>query len=307
MPPRHGPCTPCGFTLVELLAALGISLLLIAAVSASLDIYLRVTSAGQVAIERQQITRALLDQMTRDVASIVFRPAEAEEEEADDGESASTGTESNSTETETTIVVQDPQSAVATTSLGLVGDAQTLLLHVSRPLPDLNYSAPQQAESLSARTSDLLSVSYFLAEPGAHGLSGAVANSHLAEISNQADGARASLGPAGLARLEGDRMAIDHADVQQDDAALAAASKVIAPEIATLKFRYFDGQDWLETWDSTVMDRLPMAIEVTLGYRDAQAEANAPTGLSSVVPVGLTVRHVLHVPLSEPAAAVSAL
>lgn len=300
-----------GFTLVELLAALGISLLLIAAISASLDIYLHVTTAGQSAIERQQVTRALLDQMTRDVASIVFRPAEAGTAEVESGaatsDAASGADADNGSEAEsTTITVQDPQAAMATTSLGLVGDAHTLLLHISRPLRDLNYAAPQTATMVTARTSDLLSVAYFLAATGADGLPGAVAAQYAAGQTSAAAQTTAS-GPAGLARLEGDRMAMDHADLELDTGALASAARVIAPEIADVSFRYFDGEAWVEIWDSTAMDRLPQAIEVTLRFRDAAAEADAPAALSSVVPIGQTVRHVIAVSLAEPAAAVSAL
>lgn len=302
VPPR------CAFTLVELLAALGISVLLIAAVSASLNIYLRVTTTGQAAIERQQVTRALLDRMTRDISSVVFRPAatEAMPTEEDAGGSSSGTSSSSSSSTTTATVAADPTTAMTSTSVGLVGDAQTLLLHISRPLEDLNYADPQSAVSLASRTSDLLSVSYFVAQPGADGLSGAVA----AQASMQGDSAalaRGSQSPAGLARLEGDRMAMDHADQEQDTAALATAAQVIAPEIATITFRYFDGQAWVETWDSTAMDRLPQAVEVIFGYRDAVAEAETPTALSSVVPISQTVRHVIVVPMAEPAAAVSAL
>ena len=300
VPPARRLLRIRGFTLVELLAALGISLLLIAAVSASLDIYVRVTSAGQVAIERQQVTRALLDQMTRDVSSVVFYPADASESGEENGET-------DSEDTETTIVVENSESTDETASLGLLGDSSSLRLNISRPTRGLNYSAPQTATSLSARTSDLLVVTYFLADPGADGLAGAVANQHFAAITDPTERATASRGPAGLARLEGDRMAMDHADVEQDDAALAGASQVIAPEIARLQFRYFDGEQWVETWDSVEMDRLPQAIEVTLGFRDAQAEANAPSGLSSVIPIGQTVRHVIQVPLSLPAAALNEL
>ncbi|MBL8851483.1 MAG: hypothetical protein JNG89_17500, partial [Planctomycetaceae bacterium] len=119
--------------------------------------------------------------------------------------------------------------------------------------------------------------------------------------------ATASRSPAGLARLAGDQMAIDRADEQMDEAAMAAAAKLIAPEIASLTFRYFDGQEWVDSWDSMAMDGLPLAIEVTLGYRDEAAEADLPTGLSSVVPIGETVRHVIQVPLADPAMGGSAL
>ncbi|MBL8850228.1 MAG: prepilin-type N-terminal cleavage/methylation domain-containing protein, partial [Planctomycetaceae bacterium] len=184
------PSRRAAFTLVELLAALGISVLLIAAISASFDIYLRVTTTGQVAIERQQVTRAILDQMTRDVASIVFRPAEtaamaddsatstSSDSAAGDGATSESGSgsgEDAGSADSTTVTVQDPESSWSTTNLGIVGDSQMLVLHVSWPQDDLSYIAPQSTTSLTDRTSDRLSVSYFMALPGGDGLSGAVA------------------------------------------------------------------------------------------------------------------------------------
>lgn len=286
-----------GFTLVELLAALGISLLLIAAVSSALDVYLRVTTTGQEAIERQQITRALFDQMTSDVASVVFRPAAVTEMAVSAPSSAAQTSDGSGS---ITIQVQDPSSAYTTSSVGLIGDAQTLLLHISRPQGDLQYVVPALAGSLSTRTSDLVSVSYFLAVRGGNGLAGAVAEqqSPLAVVRSAEGGGNSPV--LGLARLEGDRMAIDHADLASDTQALAGTATVIAPEIASLQFRYFDGRAWLDAWDSTAMDGLPRAVEVTIGFRDAVAESHRPAALSGIVPIGQTVRHVIHVPLADP-------
>lgn len=308
------------FTLVELLAALGISLLLIAAVSASIDIYLRVTTTGQVAIERQQVTRALLDQLTRDISSIVYWVPESTDsadatsstDSGSSSSSSSSGSNSSSsggspttTTTTTTTTVQDPETAYTTTSLGLVGDSQSLLLHISRPVRDLNYTPAQNATSVSSRTSDLLSVQYFLAQPGADGLAGEVSAQRAQTPTDPA--ARVSTGgPAGLARLEADEMAMDHAEVEMDTAALATAAQVIAPEIAAVQFRYYDGQAWVEAWDSTAMESLPLAIEITLSFRDSEAEARTPVALAGVAPIGLTVRHVIAVPLAVPAEATEA-
>lgn len=301
-----------GFTLVELLAALGISLLLIAAISAALDIYLRITTTGQLSVERQQVTRALLEQMTRDVGSIVFRPEESTTAEATDEEGAIVEEDSSDTaaedEDETTIAVEDPTTGYSANSIGLVGDAQTLLLNVSRPQRELGYSPPLLATSLTARSSDLMSVSWFLATPGGAGLSGAVGN--LAQQSTPAGERRASVyqSSIGLARLEGDRMAIDHADLAMDVEALAAAAQVIAPEVASLQFRYFDGLQWVDTWDSTAMNALPLAIEVTIGYREPpDKDADKLADLTGAVRIGQTVRHVIAVPMAEPYAATGVL
>ncbi len=308
----NGRIASGGFTLVELLAALAISLLLIAAISAALNIYLRVTTTGQLAVERQQVTRAVLDQMTRDVASIVFRPSDTLTSEPATSTSTTGGTgdvedEAAMEEDSTSVVVEDPSGGVSSTSIGLVGDSQTLLLNISRPQRDLGYTPPLMATSLTTRSSDLMSVSWFLATPGGPGLSGAVGN--LAQQRLPASERRSSVyqSAVGLARLEGDRMAIDHADLESDVDALALASQVLAPEVASLQFRYFNGTAWVDSWDSTAMDALPLAIEVTIGYRDPPDKDDRLADLTGTVRIGQTVRHVIAVPAAEPNAATSVL
>jgi len=42
-------------------------------------------------------------------------------------------------------------------------------------------------------------------------------------------------------------------------------SEVIGRRIKSFNLRYFDGYDWLDSWDSTAVDNmLPMAVEITL-------------------------------------------
>ncbi|REJ87632.1 MAG: prepilin-type N-terminal cleavage/methylation domain-containing protein, partial [Planctomycetota bacterium] len=171
---------PQGFTLVELIAALAISLLLVTAVIASLDIYLRLTTAGEESVERQQIARAVLSQMTRDMESIVFRAPD--ETTAEDARSE----ETDDFAAEPVVEVQDPDAAYTSGSLGLVGDSQSLVLHVSRPSKELSYSSFQQATGTVFRTSDLMSVSWFQASPGSAGLAGEVGNLAAAAQPNNA-------------------------------------------------------------------------------------------------------------------------
>ena len=278
-----------GFTLVELLAALGISLLLIAAVSTSLETYVRLTTTSETAIERQQVTRSLLQQMTRDISSIVFTVPEEESEDELLAEVDSL----EETEPEP-VEIADAADSISTSSVGLIGDSQSLVLNVSRPARNLGYAAPLMAVSLDERTSDLLSVSYFLAAPGGGGLAGAVSENALYSLTStgSSDG-------TGFSRLEGDRMAIDHADLQMDTQLLAGAADLIAPEIVYVQFRYFDGTIWLDMWDSTAYGALPQAIEVTFGFRGPPEQDSTLVG-NSTWTVEEYVRHVIHVPISEP-------
>lgn len=300
-----------GFTLLELIIALSLCLLLMSAVYGALQLYWRLQSTGQEQVERAQIARAILRRMTIDVGSVVFQAPEAEETEEgtssgstvetseDTGTSGSSATGASETaEEETTIEVEDASSAYVSSSMGIVGDSQTLVLHISRPTRDLTYATLAEVQDLRSRSSDIRSVSYFLASPGGAGLAGAVTPA--AVVDRKANAYVAA--DSGLARLEGDRMAIEFADLSLDYEALGSAAQIVAPEVVSLTFRYFDGTAWLESWDSTAAGRLPQAIEVTLGI--AWMAAPPPQGAVSTfaaepVPVE-TVRHVLHVPLAGP-------
>lgn len=52
----------------------------------------------------------------------------------------------------------------------------------------------------------------------------------------------------------------------------------LSPSVVGLNFRYFDGTDWLDEWDSTSTDgnenALPRAVEVTLTFRPQAGEKN---------------------------------
>ena len=138
-----------------------------------------------------------------------------------------------------------------------------LLLHVSRPV---------RLSDTSAGSSDLRSISYFVAQSGAGGLAGAVADRQQAELGVNPDPKTTKVG--GLVRLEGDRMDIDSEDSTGDLATLAADAEFIAPEIAAVQFRYFDGQSWQDTWDSPTLGRLPQAVEMIAQMATAPASTS---------------------------------
>jgi type II secretory pathway pseudopilin PulG len=298
-----------GFTLLEVLTALGLSVLLATAIYGAVAIYLRVSAGDQGELERSRLVRALLRQMTLDLQSVVFRAEEqtestsessSESSSASSSSSSSTSGASGSTSGETqTIEIASVAETVQSTSLGLIGDAQKLTVHVSRPARGMNYQPVLSAGGANVRTSDLQSITYFLANPSAGGLEGAVGQ-------RAASGQPTSSGPQGLARLVGDRMAIEYADIERDVETLAQAAEIIAPEVISLQFRYFDGLSWLAEWDSVSAQRLPNAVEITLGLRRLISEeeqrakpfdAEVRVAASEVIE---TRRHVVALPLAEP-------
>ena len=100
--------------------------------------------------------------------------------------------------------------------------------------------------------------------------------------------------------------AIEFADIEADIDTLAEAAEVIAPEVVSLQFRYFDGLTWQAEWDSAAMQRLPNAVEITLGLRrlvsDEERRANLLNSAARALEdeVIEVRRHVVSLPLAEP-------
>ncbi len=149
---------------------------------------------------------------------------------------------------------------------------------------------------MNTRTSDLVSVSYFLAIPGAQGLPGAVGDRFTNSLRDSS--------VQGLARLEGDRMAIEFADTAAGLESLAEAAEIMAPEVIELTFRYFDGSAWWDTWDSAAVGALPRAVEVVIGLKVPQRPRDPNDRRSVEMPtLGRSIRHVIAIPMSSPATA----
>ena len=75
-------------------------------------------------------------------------------------------------------------------------------------------------------------------------------------------------------------------------------SKQLAPEIAGLQFRYFDGLAWKTEWDSITLGMLPRAIEVTIVFEPPPSQGVLT---NSAVSLGTDqYRTVIPVPTSDP-------
>jgi prepilin-type N-terminal cleavage/methylation domain-containing protein len=285
---RTRPKNQYGFTLIEVLLSLGLTVVLMLALYTAFDLYRRVTVSGRDDVERAQIARAVMGKIELDLRSCIFQTP------AKEATTAETGSEENVVEEINT------QDALSGNSTGIVGDLDSIVIITSRPVRSMNYSSILDGENIGSRTSDLRSVSYFLADPAANGLRGTVGNLAIEQIQNQDEDSYS--GVQGLARLEGDRLALNLADEQADEDALAENTQILATEINYLKFQYFDGIEWVDVWDSTEMGGLPQAVEIVIGFRPpADSETTSSTTGSETDFTMDLHRYVVSLPLSEPA------
>lgn len=118
-------------------------------------------------------------------------------------------------------------------------------MHVSRPSRTETYAPFADVRAGAGRTSDLQSVAYFVTGQG---------GGTLQSLSSQ----------PGLARMAGDRLLMQMADQQGNTSMMSANTKILAPEVTSITFYYFDGTSWLTSWDSTSLAGLPKAVEVVI-------------------------------------------
>jgi prepilin-type N-terminal cleavage/methylation domain-containing protein len=248
-----------GFTLLEIMVAAAIGVLLMLALYVALDAQLRHVDAGREVVEESTLARALLARIGNDVAGslppVVPRrtksgsssssaPASTGSTQGASStasSSASTGSSTQSQETTTTETTSTGLIGPVKFNLGVQGDVNRVMLYLSRVPRELNVAGGSAAPS-----SDLRRVSYWLAGGASE--------------------------PLGLARQE-----LRLATAEEALGGLPASGDeplyVIAEEVKSLEFRYYDGTAWQESWDgSTVGDTTtgasigpPAAIEIKIG------------------------------------------
>jgi type II secretory pathway component PulJ len=89
----------------------------------------------------------------------------------------------------------------------------------------------------------------------------------------------------GLVRRELDRSMTEWAVKNANLQGLEQTGEVLAPEVLTVEFSYFDGMEWRTEWDSESEGCLPVAIQILLAM---ELKTNAQTQSPVVLGTGLT-------------------
>ena len=152
------------------------------------------------------------------------------------------------------------ESALPTSAPGLFGNKSELQLDVSR-LPRLEQYQKLLGGvgSVTDVPSDLKTVAYYVRGPASAPPDTGFAPQGTLTAS---DSMR-----AGLVRRELDRAVSQYANEQGRMEQLNQQGELIAPEVVGLEFRYFDGSQWMEFWDSQQVQGLPLAVEITLAIQ----------------------------------------
>ncbi|MDP1796498.1 MAG: hypothetical protein Q8K78_03410 [Planctomycetaceae bacterium] len=264
--------------------AAGLGIVLIGGIYAAIEQTWRLNASGKVELERQQIARAILRQITLDIRNTGFTAKPSGETGTETG--STSGTEdggTGGTETSTTTTTAAGEDEIEwTTSEGIRGTATELSVDLSNPrilssAMILNGIMP----------TDLQTVYY------------TVSSTSGATFDNGADTGvfnRPDTDGLGLVRSIGDRSALRVAGATATG--LPGPAKLLAPEIASIQFRYFDGLAWMTEWDTVATGVLPRAIEVTILFEPPPSRGLMTN--ATVAPGSELYRTVIPVPTSDP-------
>ncbi len=279
------------YTLLELLLALGLSVIVVAAIGMAIQVYMIALTKQQAMIERKQIVRSVFAMISNDLrAGIQYKAADysgletlvqtqqlmlAPQPEPDAPEEVPE---------DTGIIVEEEVSFRPT----LLGESNVIMLDISR-LPRLDqYNPLVAAADLEMQSpSDVKSLAYFVS----------LSKGGIEEKVEFAD----SRAPGGLYRREIDRAVADYMGDYNVVSSPDDFTRLIAHEIAQVEFRYWDGEDWLESWDSAEMGRFPGAIEIVLAIDPQRSAVTTQSAdyVGSDEDSIETYRSVVHLPVTD--------
>lgn len=265
------PTARPAFTLLEMILAATIAVLLLAALYVAMELQLRHAETARDVVEQATLARTLLNRIGSDISPSLGTadPGRFQQSSQPGGGGAggggssgagaqpAGGTSGNAGTTPSggggAAGGSSPSSPTASTTsslttapalLALQGDASSLTLFVSQvPRNSGNGSNPTAPPGVS----DQRRIMYWLAGGG---------NS-----------------PLGLARQELGQVTSDDASNTTPPAVTDPGSKlIVAPEVKSLQFQYFDGSNWQDTWDGTQAGSdgvspigPPAAVAITIG------------------------------------------
>ncbi len=295
-----------GFTLLEVLLAMGLVSAVLLVVSMAIDVHLRLLDSGRTQVEEAQLARALLRRIADDLRSAVpYDPIKADEliagvpvsaEEVGEmvegaGGETSYGMvleEEMPEEEDTERTVNLAESEESLPEPGLFGNRYELQVDTSRlPRIDQFDGMSLDETELADLVSDVKTVTYYVTE----------------ETSTFADDGQLS---GGLVRRERDRATTAWAYEMGMSAELEDESEPIAPEVTSIEFRYYDGTEWCDEWDSIEQGGLPVAVDVAIaiasgsGRRRSSAKRGILGRSEETTKKDLVYRLLVHIPVAEP-------
>lgn len=303
-----------GFTLLEVLLTLAMSVVLMVLIGGAIQFYARDLNASNVQIRQVQVGAAVLQMIEDDLraamhpepidtaalASLLASAAAPSSGGGGGGGGASedlsaAGVASDETlPPDTGLPVDLVSGASVLQRPGLIGSEYQIQVDISR-LPRLEeymVMLDETAGDIDDIPSDLKTVTYFVQSAGITGV---------ADSLGQFDAETASGGASGLVRRSLDRAVTTTALTSGGLTTLNQTGELIAPEVVSLEFSYWDGLMWQLQWNSDEMGELPLAVRVQIAVVDAADTATSAEGTTTeTASEPRLFTHIVRLPLARP-------
>ncbi|WP_157593935.1 prepilin-type cleavage/methylation domain-containing protein [Rubripirellula obstinata] len=278
------------------------SVVLMVLIGGAIQFYGRDMNLRDMDVRQTQLAGALLQMIEDDLRGTVFgEPADMSpletllvestggqpENSADlsaagiDSEDDMTAIDSSADLITSTLVLQSP---------GLIGGQSSIQFDLSR-LPRLEeYQVMMDVTvgNLEDVPSDLKTVAYFVQDAGTIG----GVQDQLESVGDDQQAGSGGTVSGGLVRRSIDRSATVFAATNSGMTTLSQSGDLLAPEVTSISFQYFDGINWLTFWNSDDSGQLPYAVKVQLTMADDSSIEEGATRIFS---------HVVRLPMAREA------
>ncbi|TWT52460.1 Pseudopilin GspJ [Rubripirellula amarantea] len=295
--------SPLAFTLLEVVLTLAMSVVLMVLVGGAIQFYGRDMVIRDMDVRQTQLAASLIQMIEDDLrATMHSEPADMEPLEtllaATAGQSSQGGEEDLSaagieSEDDAMITTEVSSSGLETSTSvletpGLIGSQFQIQVDLSRlpRLEEYTQMLDPNAGNLDDVPSDLKTVAYFVQSAGAI----AGVQDPLNDLSVEGEAIKTD-GSGGLVRRSLDRAATVYAANNGSLSLLSASGDLLAPEVTSIEFQYWDGITWLQSWSSDEYGELPMAVKVQLTMSDVLSTDENATRVFS---------HVVRLPMARP-------
>jgi type II secretory pathway pseudopilin PulG len=247
-----------GFTLMETLVALGLCGLIVASVGTSLELYWRFSSLSRERVTASQVQRGVVEDLTSDLRTAV--PLDLQ-------------------------TLSSPEPADSPAALqgmmpGSAGAGVSMFLNVSEQMLSLTSDDRQPVQFFGSPNALAILTEHNNSRFAAHssGSYRSVRQQHVVWWLNQGASVRlplSAVGPrADFTTLTASNVAhglvrVERPFSQAPNSERKVRPQLISEDITAIRFRYFDGQQWLDEWDSLRQLAIPEAVEVQLTFQNS--------------------------------------
>lgn len=262
---RPASSFPAGFTLLETILALALSVILVGLIGSGLQIYSRVVSDRRADVVNAQVARVILQRIASDLQATYSRADEGDGQTiaASGSDPLDDGTEGGTdlgSEDDLLDATADLTSSTAQANPGIYGNQAELQADILG-----QFAKPLKYDMLTAAGVDAMSAN-LLSEPK-------IVTYYLREAddSELVGTPLQSVTGASQRRLVLVRRVQSRAQAVFDSAAATAGGgmtaalgeQLLSDQVASIQFSYHDGYDWLDTWDSSLLG-MPLAVNITI-------------------------------------------